>query len=206
MPNQLEIKCLPVGELGTNCYLVFDRLTREGIIVDPGDAADYIADVIRDLQVQPLQVLATHGHFDHILAAFELQQAYKIPFLISAKDVFLVDRMQDSAKFFLKISIPQMPPKIDAFVKEGDRVNFGRLSLKVFETPGHTPGSVCFYHEDSKTMFTGDTLFKSAVGRTDFSYGSSKNLQDSLQRLKHYPGKTQVYPGHGEATSLGEEL
>jgi len=204
--NQLLIETLVVGQLQTNCYLVADQKSRAAVVIDPGDGAEYIHNKIRDLELIPTKIVATHGHFDHILAAFEIQQAYKIPFLINAKDTFLVERMQDTAKFFLKINIHQIPPHVDGDLKEGSKINFGSLTFKVIETPGHTPGSVCLYFEDSKIMFTGDTLFKSGVGRTDFSYGSQNDLEDSLKKIKHYPGGSRILSGHGEETCLEEEL
>lgn len=206
MTDQLLLKRLRVGQMQTNCYIVADRKTDQAVIVDPGDDAEYIENVIRDLAVIPIQIIATHGHFDHIMAAFELQQAYQIPFVIHGQDEFLVQRMQETARFFLGIEVPEIPPEISSFMKTGDVIQVGRFGLTVIETPGHTPGSCCLYNAQSKLMLTGDTLFSGgAVGRTDFSYSSTEKLQLSLKIILAFPGEVQLFPGHEEETSILSE-
>ena len=145
MKNNLQIKALTVGELQTNCYLVSDPNLNEVIIVDPGDSAEYISDVLEKDLLKPTCVLATHGHFDHILAASELQLMYKIPFGVHHKDTFLVKRMSETAYYFLKRSIVEQPPNIDLALIGGEKINIGSYVLEVIETPGHTPGSICLY-------------------------------------------------------------
>src|SRR3989344_2876188 len=143
--NNIVIRQLVVGQLQANCYILADQKNGKAIIVDPGDDAEYIKNVLRDLDVTPTKIIATHGHFDHILAAWELQQVYKIPFLIHKNDAFLVKRMRETAKHFLKIDIPDLPPGVDGFLTEKEVILVGKTNVKIFETPGHTPGSVCFY-------------------------------------------------------------
>jgi len=203
--QQLVIKTLVVGQLQTNCYIVADLVSQQAMVIDPGDDAEYIINSLRDLNVNPTQIVATHGHFDHIMAAFELQQAYDIPFLISQKDIFLVQRMHETAEFFLKIKIPDIPPIISSHLSADQILTCGHNPFLLVATPGHTPGSMCLYNQQKNILFTGDTLFAGgSVGRTDFSYASPSEMSSSLRYLKKYPHNTQIYPGHGSTSSLRE--
>lgn len=198
----IVVRGLPVGQLATNCYLIFDRESGEGLIIDPGDDADYIMRIIADEKIKPLKILVTHGHFDHILAVTELSLNYQIPFLIHKKDEFLVKNAQRSAEHFLTTEKIIPPPPVDEFLKEGQKIPFGNYQLEVLETPGHTPGSVCFHLKTDNILFCGDTIFKDGVGRTDFSYSSPDDLEKSLQKIFSLPSQTTLYPGHGEKISL----
>ncbi len=200
----MEIERLIVGQLQTNCYLAWDKENGEGIIIDPGDDAEYILNRIKDLGIKPKVILATHGHFDHVLAVFELKMALKIPFLIHSKDLFLLKRIDKTADYFTGIK-DGLVPSADSFLKENEEISFGRnFQLKVIETPGHSPGGVAFFSRG--VVFSGDTLFKQGVGRTDFTYCSQSDLINSIKnKLFELPDKTIVYPGHGEETTIGEE-
>lgn len=190
---------LIVGQLQTNCYLLIDRKTQKTLIIDPGDDADYIERVIVDFNAKPTLIVATHGHFDHIIAAFELQMVYSIPFLIHKGDEFLVKDLRARTKHWLKVASPP-PPKIDSFMKEDDIIQIGSLRFKVFETPGHTPGGISLYCEKEKILFIGDLFFADgSVGRTDFSYSSKEKLKESIEKIKKLPRQTIVFPGHGES-------
>ena len=198
----MEIEKLVVGQMAENCYLVFDKKTREAVIIDPGDDGDYLIRKITDLKLKPVLIVATHGHFDHVLAVLELKLAYRIPFLIHQRDLFLLKLAQQSAKHFLGIKVDPVPLP-DRFLKDGDEIEFGTQKLKVMETPGHTPGSICLYalcHPElvSGSVFTGDTVFADGVGRTDFSYSSKEDLKKSLEKILKLPDNILVYPGHGE--------
>jgi len=191
----MKIEKVIVGQLATNCYLLWDEEGLEAVIIDPGDDADYIIRRIGDFNLSPRFILATHGHFDHILGVTELKLAFNIPFLIHQKDLFLVKRAGKTAKFFTGIGEePFLPP--DGFIKEGDKIVFGKESLKVIETPGHTPGSVSFY--SSGFLFSGDLIFAEGVGRTDFAYSSKEELQKSIKEVLKLPEETTIYLGHGE--------
>ncbi len=195
----MGIERLIVGQLQTNCYLVWDKENLETVIIDPGDDADYIQRRVADFNLCPKFILATHGHFDHILAATELKFAFKIPFLIHQADLFLLKRAEETARFFTGISEnPVLPP--DKFIKEEEKIKFGKESLEVIETPGHTPGGVAFYSPG--VLFSGDTIFAEGTGRTDFSYGSEKQLKNSIKKLLSLPKETTVLPGHGEETTI----
>ena len=208
----MKIEKLIVGQLQTNCYLVWDKVTNEGVIIDPGDDAEYILNRIRDLDIKPLFILATHGHFDHVLAVLELKLVLKTPFLINEKDLFLVERAVQSAKFFTGEK-EGLKPFIDKFIKEDDIISFGKEGkLKVVETPGHSPGGVVFegrgvlFRKKQACLFSGDTLFKDGIGTTQYSYCSQADLIASIKnKLFKLPDETIVYPGHGEETTVGEE-
>jgi glyoxylase-like metal-dependent hydrolase (beta-lactamase superfamily II) len=200
----MKVEKLRVGQLQSNCYLVWDPQTKEGIIIDPADDADFILRRIKDLEIKPLLILATHGHFDHVMAAGELKLDLQIPFLISEKDIFLIKRTVPTASFFTG-ERGVLTPKIDRFLKEDEEIVFGgEKQLKVIFTPGHSPGGVAFF--GGGVLFSGDTLFAQSIGRTDLSYSSHQDLLDSIKnKLFKLPDETIVYSGHGEETTIAEE-
>ncbi len=200
----MKIEKLVVGQLQTNCYLVWDKKSSQAVIIDPGDDADYLIQRINDLGLKPKLIVATHGHFDHVLAVPELKLAFGIPFLLHRKDLFLLKRSAETAHYFTRAAAdpPLMP---DKFIKEGDQIVFGKQKLKVMETPGHSPGGVALYSRGAGVLFSGDTLFCQGVGRTDFSYGSTRDLEKSIKRLLRLPKEILVYPGHGPETTIGKE-
>ena len=201
----MDFITLTVGQMQENCYLVFDNVSKDALIIDPGDDADYIERIISDHSLTPKLILATHGHFDHCMAVLELKLAYKIPFFINFKDKFLIKNMSSSARHFLGIDAGP-PPEVDANLIEGKSFRIGKSSLKVMETPGHTPGSVCLYDQIAKRLYTGDTLFaEGGIGRTDFKYSSQENLVASLEKIFKLPNPTEIYPGHGRPSTLEEE-
>lgn len=200
----MRIRSLIVGRLQSNCYLIFDDTT-EATIIDPGDDADYIIRIIADEGATPTKIIATHGHFDHIMAATELQLAYSIPFLIHKKDKFLVKRMNDTALYFTGID-GGPPPKIDGYLKDGQRIKIGDSSFAIIETPGHTPGSISLYNKKESVLIAGDLIFAGGgVGRTDFSYSSPEDLQASLSKILKLSKATTMYSGHGPKTTIENE-
>ncbi len=195
----MTIKQISLGQLKTNCYILYKGT--EGIIIDPADASDFISDEICRLNIKPQAIVATHGHFDHILAAGELQKIFNIPFYINKKDTFLLNEMNKSNQYWTKTKLEYpIPLKINE-LNENDEI----FDLKVITTPGHTPGSICLYLKNKKTLFSGDTLFKEAIGRYDFSYSSKGDIKNSLNKLFQLPEDTLVLPGHGENTILKYE-
>ncbi|MFH1560978.1 MAG: MBL fold metallo-hydrolase [Patescibacteria group bacterium] len=187
---------LRVGEMDTNCYLAVCPETKKCLIIDPGDEANLISETIIFQKLSPVAIVATHGHFDHILSAGELQLAFEIPFLIHQEDEKIVDYMNRSAQWWLKREIVEQSPKIDSFLEDGQVVEFGQEKLTVLSTPGHSPGGICLFNSSQKILFSGDTLFKNGVGRTDLPYSSSSDLEKSLKLIwKQFAGY-QVYPGH----------
>lgn len=200
--KMLEVLRLPVGQLKANCYLVYDSESSDAIVIDPGDDAQFIINNISQNDLNVNMVLATHGHFDHIMAVNETKLAFDVPFLMAEEDQFLVERMRDSAKYFVKTD-PGPPPQIDKFIKDGDIIKVGSYTFDVLSTPGHTPGGVSLYEEKEKTLFVGDLVFKEGLfGRTDFSYSDSNQLNSSVQKIMSLPENTMIYSGHGEKTSI----
>ncbi len=199
----LTIRTLTVGDLEANCYLVSDSATNETIIIDPGDDADFVADTITNEKLKPIAIVLTHGHFDHVLGCLELKLNYDLPIYLHKNDKTLYSSANQSAIHWLKKKTLKVPP-IDRFIKEGDEIKVGEEKLIIIETPGHTPGSICLY-DGKKNLFTGDTLFKDSVGRTDFSYSKPLQLIKSLDKLKKFPESTIIYPGHGESTTISSE-
>lgn len=201
----LEIKKLTVGQMQSNCYIVWDE-DRNAIIIDPGDDADYIISKISSFFLTPQKIIATHGHFDHNMAAFELQLSYRIPYLISEKDYPLLNKMPASSERFLNINSVAVP-KTDSFLKEGKKIEIDKSFFKVMEIPGHTPGSIGLYNPSEKIFFSGDTLFENgSIGRYDFSYSSKKDIFSSIDRIFSLPEDTIIFPGHGNKTSVKREI
>jgi hydroxyacylglutathione hydrolase len=200
------VKTLKVGQLQTNCYLFYDDDSRQCLIIDPGDDADLIVNQIKDLDLKPEAILATHGHFDHILAVAELKLAFKIPFYLNAKDAKILKRQQSTGQYFLGYPVdPVVPP--DKYLKAGVKVKAGKLppagGLKVMATPGHTPGSVSFYCQKQNLVFGGDLIFShGGYGRTDLKGGDFEQLQKSIAKILKLPAATMIYPGHGEKTQV----
>lgn len=195
----MEILSFSLGALNTNAYLVFCPKTRAGLIIDPADEANFLSEKILREKIKPLAIVATHGHFDHLLAANELQLAFGIPFLIHQNDQKILSTMQKSASWHLRRKISEEPPKKLSFLKKGEKICFGKKWLTVIELPGHTPGSIGLYNFSQKILFSGDTIFKDGVGRADFAYSSPESLTQSLQKIREKFAGFRIFPGHGES-------
>lgn len=202
----LETLTLTVGQMATNCYIVFDTATKEGVIIDPGDESEYISETLLSRAIVPIRIIATHGHFDHIMGAYALKLAFGIPFSMHEKDAFLVSRMTETAKHFLQVPHVDPAPIIDTAIQEGDVIDIGSEHLRVMHVPGHTPGSICLYEKKTGVLCCGDTIFaQGATGRTDRSYASRDELRKSVHRILRLPQKTRLLSGHGEETSVAIE-
>jgi glyoxylase-like metal-dependent hydrolase (beta-lactamase superfamily II) len=200
-----NIQTLVVGQLQTNCYLVSDRLSNETLIIDPGDDASYISDVILRDKLIPTAILATHGHFDHILGAFELQHSFSIPFYVHPSDMFLLQRMRKTAEHYLRIPIVEPPPIPDPTMQKSTRVMVGSSCFDSIDAPGHTPGGVSFYCKKEGVCFVGDTVFAhGAVGDWRHDYSDKALLLQSVKKILSLPEKTMLYPGHGDRTTIEE--
>ena len=192
----MQIETLKLGQLDTNCYLAWCEKTDEAIIVDPADEGGFISEKILELNLKPVAIILTHGHFDHILGLLELKLNFpKTPIMVHEADLFLIESVRKRAQHWLKMQV-NPAPKVDKLLKEGNQIKFGQEVLTILHTPGHTPGSICLYND--QVMFTGDTLFRDgAIGRTDLSYSSPKKIQQSLKKIKDLPSSRQMYAGHG---------
>lgn len=205
MSALLQIERLIVGQMASNCYLLSDSASGKTIIVDPGDDADYIERIIADKNLRVTAIISTHGHFDHCLSVFELKLAYNVPFYLHQKDRFLLSRMSSGAKKYLGIKADPVP-EVDKYLHDHDEISVGKAKLLIIHTPGHTPGSICIYDNLSHFLLTGDLLFaQGGVGRTDFPYSNTDMLRKSLEIIFRLPGKTVIYPGHGEQSLLEKE-
>lgn len=193
-----------MGELETNCYIVWDEDSKEGVIIDPADAATEISDEVQRLQLKLLMILATHGHFDHLLAAMDLKLMYNIPVGVSGLDMFLLRRQKETAEHFLKHRVDTLDIKAtDVDLNSAKSILLGKEKLRIVKTPGHTPGGICFYDTGEKLLFSGDTLFADGgVGSTDHNYSSMSELRKSLRGLMELPGEVVILPGHGESDTI----
>lgn len=194
---------LVVGPLQCNCYIVGDPSTREAIVIDPGDDADRLAESLSMKDLTVTAIVATHAHFDHIVAAERLRSLTGAPFYLHAEDKPLLAWMQESGRLFLGMDLPS-PPEVDTEAREGDRLMAGSVGLEVVHTPGHSPGSITLVGDTA--VFSGDTLFAGSIGRTDLPGGDMHALLDAVRdKLFRLDVTLPVYPGHGPPTTLAAE-
>lgn len=202
----MKIICLSVGPLQANCYLLADDMGRVAVI-DPGGDPEEIFSVIEREGWTPVAVINTHGHIDHVAANRAVVEHYRVPLLIHREDA---PGLSDPALnlSFLGLGCLDSPPA-DRELADGDEIPVGGLVLKVFATPGHSPGSISLLLEGGEgpaVIFTGDTLFAGGVGRTDFPGGSLDRLVSSIRdRLLVFSDDTVILPGHGGRSTIGEE-
>lgn len=192
----MMIKHIQVGQIGTNCYLFGDETAKVCAVVDPGDQAHQVARMVKESGLDLRYILVTHGHFDHVLAVPELLEFYP--------DAQVYIHQSEVNERSLPNNYMQMPlvPNLH-YYNEGDTLPLGNLTIQVLHTPGHSLGSVVLRVGDA--LFSGDTLFQGACGRTDFAGGSYSEMLRSLKRLHDLPGDFQVYPGHEGFTTLEQE-
>jgi len=185
-----------------NCYIVYDS-SNDGLIIDPGESYNKICSYIKENNVNPLAILNTHAHYDHIGGVKYLQDELNVPFYLHSSDEQTLKRANLLRILFEgKLSVPI--PKIDVYIDQLEDVFLiGDMSIRILHTPGHTPGGICVIIQ--KNIFSGDTLMKGLVGRTDLPGGNRKHLIASLEKLLNLPGHTIIYPGHGSKTLLKNE-
>lgn len=202
----MRILTYVVGPLNTNMYVVYDESSLEAIVIDPGgdDVLDYINEVVKDLKLK--YIIATHGHIDHVIGVRKLRNVIKAPFLLHRADYEVLNESLEWAMMWnINVDLKEIMP--DGDLNEVSEIALGDTLLKIMPTPGHTPGSVTLYIPSLKVAFTGDTLFRESVGRTDLPGGSWEELKRSLKRLvAELDRDYMIYPGHGPATNLGHEL
>ena len=198
----MTVRRLILGELETNCYVVWDDAKR-CTVIDPADDADTILALVDEQGLTVERVVLTHAHFDHMLAAEVVCCQTKAPLLVGRADLAaLSDPIRNLSGWFT----PNQALTIDGGkpLQEGDTLTVGSLSFTVLETPGHTPGCICLLGEG--VLFSGDTLFRNSIGRLDFPGGNEEDMLLSLKRLMALPADTKVYSGHGPATTIGCEI
>lgn len=200
----MKITCMPSGALGVNTYLVVDESTKEGFIVDPGGYNPKLTKKVSDEGIAIKYIVLTHGHADHISGVNEHLDDFpdaKVVVHTNEKPMLEDPRENQSLMFGSAQTV-----KGDIFVNDGDELEVGNLRLKFIFTPGHTPGGMCIYVESEDVLFSGDTLFRQSIGRTDFPGGSFRDLADAVHtKLFILPDQTVVLPGHMGQTSIGFE-
>jgi hydroxyacylglutathione hydrolase len=199
------LKTLVVDPLEVNCYLIGDTHDGPVGIVDPGGDADRILDALKKLDRPVSFIVNTHGHFDHVGAVTELMQSLKSDYLIHKKETDVLANMSEHMQHF---GFPgTKPPVPTRFIEDGDILSLGKRQIHVLLTPGHSPGGICLYCQETGQLISGDTLFRESVGRTDLPGGHPLVLLESIaEKLMVLPEETRVFPGHGPGTTIKHEL
>lgn len=197
----MKIKVFPTDLLGANCYLVYNQ--NQAVVVDPAGVGDELTTVLTTLQLELIAIINTHGHVDHIMGNSWIKARTKAPIMIHEADGTYLDDPDLNLSVWVG-GTSLTGPSADVLLVDQQMIEIGDKQLQVIHTPGHTPGCICLYHPDM--LLSGDTLFKSAVGRTDLPGGNSHQLKNSLQKLKKLPGDTVVYPGHGQQSTIANEI
>lgn len=204
----MKIARLIFNPLQENTYVVWDE-SLEAVVIDAGNMSERenatLEQFLSERGLTPVYALNTHGHFDHLMGVEFLRQRYGAKFAVSSKDKFLVENAAQSAELF-GVRAGDMPEKIDVDLEGMQSISFGQSELQIISTPGHTPGHVAFYEPEAKLLFTGDTLFRESIGRTDLPGGDYSWIMKSiLDKIMPLGDEVKVYPGHGETTDIGHE-
>ena len=204
----MKIARLVFNPIQENTYIIWDD-TLEAAIIDAGNMGEReneaLAKFIADNGLKPVLALNTHGHFDHLLGVNFLRERYGVKLALSSKDEFLLKNASVSAELF-GIRADSMPESIDIDLEGEETVKFGNTELRIISVPGHTPGHVAFYEPESKVLFTGDTLFRECIGRTDLPGGDySWIMRSIIENLLPLGDDVKIYPGHGDESDLGHE-
>ena len=197
----MKVKTFGNNPLNQNTYIYYNPDTNQGILIDAGMSSHDILQGVSGITI--VGILLTHGHFDHMYSLDQLRQVTKAKAYAHKKEARL---LQEPGLNMSVAGKAEISAQADILIEDKEIINFGEISLEVIHTPGHTGGGVCFYHRDNGIIFTGDTLFKGAIGRTDLPTGDHDTILASIKnRLMVLPQDTIVYPGHGEATTIGDE-
>lgn len=202
--NEIMVKGIVVGVFAENCWIIGNRRTGEAICIDPGDQPNEVLDLAKDMGVNIKIIANSHAHVDHVLGVRGVQEATNARFLLHKADLGLLQNgWKDTVKRF-NLDVPEGPPDPDNYVAGGNVVEVEGLRLEAMETPGHTPGSMSYYTEG--LLFSGDTLFKGSIGRTDLPGGDYEEEMRSINTmLTKLPDETVVLPGHMSETTIADE-
>ncbi len=200
---KITIHKITAGPFQENGYIVHGQDNLDCIIIDPGDSPEEYIKEIGNNSLKPIGILNTHGHIDHVHAVQPLKDHYSIPFYIHKEEKMIIDHYLQGCLMYGMI--PNEKPVVDHWLTEENSITIGEYYIKVIHTPGHTPGGVSY--QMNGDIFTGDTLFKGSIGRTDLPGGNYNTLMDSLKSLiEKAPGNTQVHSGHGYSTTIENEI
>lgn len=201
----MKIKTIPCNMLDENCYIVSDE-TKECMIIDCGAFSEIeqraISDYINTEGLKPVLYVLTHGHFDHTMGSKWVHDTYGLQPTICERDAELYKNFKEDVASMIGYQVEYDLPIIGRCLNDGDIVTFGNSTFKVINTPGHSKGSVVFYNKENNVAFTGDTLFRGSIGRTDLPGGSMFQMINSLRLLEQLPDETTIYPGHGPETTM----
>jgi len=196
---------LVVGPLQENTYIIWNE-EQEGLIIDPGSESRRIIDFIREKNIKPLAILLTHAHFDHIGAVDAVREAFVIPVYIHKNEEDWLEDPNKNGSAHFPLGIVSAG-KAEHIIENEQKLTLGKFRLQIFETPGHSPGSISFYFQEENVVFSGDALFQGSIGRTDLPFGNYQQLIQSIhEKLLVLPEETLVCPGHGPETTIQAEM
>lgn len=201
--NELMVRGIVVGVFQENCWIIGNRRTGEGIIIDPGDQPEEILDLAKDMGINVKVIANSHAHVDHIMGVGGVKEKTGAKFLMHEGELAIAASAANTARSFTGREYDE-PPSPDAYLNEGDEIDVAGLKLKVIHTPGHTPGSLSFYTDG--LLFSGDTLFRGSIGRTDLPGGDHLlEMASIVDKLLELPDDTVVLPGHMQETQIAIE-
>jgi hydroxyacylglutathione hydrolase len=197
------IQDFPSGPFETNAYVVSCPITKETAIFDPApNSSESLIAYVTENHLTVQMILITHSHWDHIADVSKIKDHYYIPVYVHTLDALnLTKPGSDGLPYWISL----VGVKPDKLLTDGELINLGSLQFKVIHTPGHSPGGVCFFCESEEVLFSGDTLFRSSIGKLSFPTSEPDKMWESLSKLARLPGTTKVYPGHGPSTMIGNE-
>jgi glyoxylase-like metal-dependent hydrolase (beta-lactamase superfamily II) len=206
--NNIEIMNFIVNEFGTNCYIYKDDMSDNAVIIDPGGDMNQIISLVHQRGFRIVNVVVTHGHYDHIKGLGELVKLLpNIGVVVYEEELSLILDDEENLSILFADNLVKHLQNINWIkVKDGEELVCGTKKIKIIHTPGHTSGSMCLYIKEKNFLFTGDTLFCGSVGRTDFPTGNIEMIEESIQKIFSLPLNTKFFPGHGNCCVLEKEI
>lgn len=199
----IRVEQYVVGAVQTNCYFAINEDTGEVLIVDPGASAGRLIEICKDEKLNPVAILLTHGHFDHATGAAEIAEHFSIPIYAHEKEK---ETLETPGMNLSGWEGREQTFGADIYLKDEQEIDLAGFHIRLLHTPGHTPGGCCYFFSYQNVLFSGDTLFCTSIGRTDFPGGSSSRLIRSIrEKLMVLPDDITVYPGHNDITTIGAE-